>query len=205
VTTTTPASARERAEAIRAIARDWHVALTTSQGGDVITAECLFPAGDVTAYRTAEYACETVLAEFAQIRPGSQWGTDSGSVGGATALRDGHMRLSRSGVEKRLAQQFLGADPTLTLAVDRATEREAARDARDERAAGIVKHALELRDALAELDVDDDHLAHVGGQMVDRASELADAWRGMGGCAAELERDVACLSARIKALLAVTP
>jgi hypothetical protein len=201
-TTTTAAATRDRAEAIRAIARDWHVALTTSQGGDVITAECLFPAGDATAYRTAEVACLAVLAEFRQIRPGSMWGTDSGSVGGAAGLRDGHMRLSKSGVERRLAQQFLGADPGLTLAVDRAERR---RDARDERAAGIVKHALALRDALAELDADDDHLAHVGGQMVDRASELADAWRGMGGCAAELERDVACLSARIKALLAVTP
>jgi len=206
---TTTNSYHDRAQRIRAIANDAHVAVTASQSGDVVTVLARFPAGDATAYMIAEAACNEVLIEFPMVRPGSVWGTDSGSVGGATGLRDGYCRLSKSGIERRLAWQFLGTDPELVLAVSRAADRAERRDA----VAGIVKHAEALRAALAEAGPDeawpwldaDDHLTHLGDLMIERARELVQAERGAGGCPAELRRDLASLTARITALLAVTP
>jgi len=206
-TTTDPMGYADRAAQIRAVARDAHVALAARGDGEAVTAYARFPAGDRMAYIAAEAACMEVLSLFRQVRPGTVWGTDSGSVGGAEGLAGGFCRLTKSGVEKRLSRQFLGADPELTLATDAALDRAAAAGKRRDAVAAIAKHAYELRDALAELGGDDgdDHLAHVGGQMIDRAAELADALAGNGGCAAELLADLACLSRRIKALLAVAP
>jgi hypothetical protein len=124
--------------------------------------------------------------------------------------------LSKSGIERRLAWQFLGTDPELVLAASRASDRavrqyNATADPawtlavpRDP-AAAMAKHAAHLREVLAELaelDEADDHLPHLAGSVQERAAELADALAGRGGCAAELSADVASLTARIKALLA---
>lgn len=71
-----------------------------------VTAETWFTPGDVAAYITAERACNSLLARFRMIRPGSTWGTDSASVGGHAGLTGGYCRMSKSGVEIRLARQF---------------------------------------------------------------------------------------------------
>jgi hypothetical protein len=71
-----------------------------------ITVEATFPAGDVAAYRAAEANANDLLRHFRMTQPGSVWGTDSASVGGHAGLTGGYMRLSKSGVEIRLARQF---------------------------------------------------------------------------------------------------
>ena len=71
-----------------------------------VTAETWFAPGDVAAYITAERDCNGLLARFRMIRPGSTWGTDSASVGGHAGLTGGYCRMSKSGVELRLARQF---------------------------------------------------------------------------------------------------
>jgi hypothetical protein len=71
-----------------------------------VTVETAFTPGDAKAYVVAEYNATVLLREFRMIRPGSTWGTDSASVGGHAGLTGGYMRLSKSGVEIRLARQF---------------------------------------------------------------------------------------------------
>jgi hypothetical protein len=212
VTTTTTTAAREQAAAIRKLAARLHVAVTAEPGG-AVTVYARFPAGDRDAYAIAEDACNDVLREFPSSG-GSTWGTDSASVGGHVGLKGGYCRLTKSGVNRTLARQFLGNDPELTLSVYEAQERreaeavrrgaEAARDERDERAAAILTSAYELRNLLAALGADDadDHLAHLGGQVIDVAVELGEAMRYGTGCAAELSADMASLTARVGRLLA---
>jgi hypothetical protein len=55
--------------------------------------------GEITG-ATAERDCNTLLARFRTIRPGSTWGTDSASADRS----DGYCRMSKSGVEIRLAR-----------------------------------------------------------------------------------------------------
>lgn len=71
-----------------------------------VTAEAWFTPGDVAAYVSAERACNDLLSRFRMTRPGTTWGTDSASVGGHAGLTGGYCRMSKSGVELRLARQF---------------------------------------------------------------------------------------------------
>lgn len=73
---------------------------TTS--GAVLTVSTTFTPGDVDAYRKAESDAYSLLRMIRAPRPGSTWGTDSGSVGGHAGLTGGYMRLSKSGVDKRV-------------------------------------------------------------------------------------------------------
>jgi hypothetical protein len=187
--TTTAPDTKTRADAIRELAAQCHVAVTASRGGEVVTVAARFPAGDALAYYHAEQACRDVLGEFRQVRPGTVWGTDSGSVGGAIGLREGRCELHMSGVEKRLARQFLGASATLTLAYDRARDR----------AALIGERAVELRDAVAALG--DDYLTHLADSAVELAADLDNAERYDAPEAAQLRRDLRRLTARIGRLV----
>lgn len=116
-----PSATEQAAAGIRALARraglTVSAALThdyNSRTGEwdgkvldaTVTAETTFTPGDARAYRVALAACTAVLAEFPMIRPGTTWGTDSASVGGAAGLSGGYARLSKSGVPIRLARQF---------------------------------------------------------------------------------------------------
>lgn len=195
--TTTTADAKTRADAIRELAAQCHVAVTASQGGDVVTVTARFPAGDSLAYYHAEAACREVLREFRQVRPGTVWGTDSGSVGGAVGLRNGRCELHMSGVERRLARQFLGASADLTLAVARDRDRAA----RAERARRMGERAVDLRDALAVLDDDSGYLTRLGDTAVELAADLDHAERYNDPAAAQHARDLARLMARVRRLV----
>ena len=205
MTTTTAADYRARAQAIRAIANDAHVAVTASQDGQVVTVLTRFPAGDRNAYMMAEAACHEVLAEFAQVRGGSLWGTTSDSVGGASGLAGGYCRLNKSGVERRLAWQFLGTDPELLLSVAGAAR------AHDEGAPArpglrsTPPTCATCWQSWPSWTRPTTTCRTWPGRLQERASELGEALTGRGGCAAELARDIATLAARIKTLLAVTP
>lgn len=65
-----------------------------------------FKPGDKAAYVEMERNAYKILGMFKQVRAGSIWGSDSGSVGGAVALENGMFILNKSGVEKRLISKF---------------------------------------------------------------------------------------------------
>lgn len=91
------------------VSRDWNRATGEWDGKAIdatVTAETTFTPGDVAAYVRAERDCNEVLSRFRMIRPGTTWGTDSASVGGHAGLTGGYCRMSKSGVEIRLARQF---------------------------------------------------------------------------------------------------
>lgn len=68
---------------------------------DIVTVTKENIPGDRNMYMDAERDALTALYLLPQTS-GSIWGTDSGSVGGHIALNDGHFRLNKSGVQKRV-------------------------------------------------------------------------------------------------------
>jgi hypothetical protein len=113
---------KAQADEIRSTATNHGLAVTVSLSRDynpatgwwdgkiidaTVTAETTFTPGDTGAYVKAERNCNEILRLFRMIRPGSTWGTDSGSVGGHAGLTGGFCRMSKSGVEIRLARQFV--------------------------------------------------------------------------------------------------
>lgn len=93
---------KEQAAEIRAAANANNVRL--SAHGGIVTVSTTFTPGDKAAYVAAENACNNVLRLVRQTRPGSVWGNDSASVGGAIGLAGGYCRLNISGVDKRVAK-----------------------------------------------------------------------------------------------------
>jgi|SRR5215469_15172605 len=93
-----------RENEIRAKARDLKLHVSSHDG--IVTVYGSFPAGDKEAYATMEMDAYTILRMFRQVRSGSTWGTDSGSVGGQVGLDGGYVRMNKSGCEKRLAARF---------------------------------------------------------------------------------------------------
>ena len=55
-----------------------------------------FTPGSNSEYIDAEADCGDIT-RIPRVEPGSDWGTDSGSIGGAIGLRDGRMVLHSSG------------------------------------------------------------------------------------------------------------
>jgi hypothetical protein len=96
----------ERATEIRFKAKEFGLRVTAHD--QIVTVSGKFTPGDSDAYVKIEDDAYTILRMFRQVRAGSIWGTDSGSVGGSIALEDGSFHLSKSGVEKRLASKFYG-------------------------------------------------------------------------------------------------
>jgi hypothetical protein len=93
-----------RVAIIRAKAEEYGLTITAHD--QIVTVSGKFTPGDADAYMKMENNAYAILRMFRQPRLGSTWGTDSGSVGGAIALKDGSFRLNKSGVEKRLASKF---------------------------------------------------------------------------------------------------
>jgi hypothetical protein len=96
----------ERAVEIRRKAKSYGLRVTAHD--QIVSVTGTFIPGDRLAYIDLERKANEILNMFRQVRAGSTWGTDSGSVGGALALDDGKFLLNKSGVEKRLASKFYG-------------------------------------------------------------------------------------------------
>jgi len=71
-------------------------------GDPILTVRVTFQPGDAKAYMLAEAACRSVLRHLPITRPGSTWGTDSGSIGGHVGLTNGYCELHVSGGDKRV-------------------------------------------------------------------------------------------------------
>jgi hypothetical protein len=94
----------ERAAEIRRMAKDFGLTIHSHNG--IVSVSGRFTPGDLTAYLDMEVKANKILNKFRQVRAGSQWGTDGGSVGGGLAIQDGRFVLNKSGCEKRLAAKF---------------------------------------------------------------------------------------------------
>ena len=91
----------ETAAAVLAAVEAHPVISRISVGRDVVTIEGNFDAGDRNAYIACDSDGYSILSKLPMIYPGSTWGTDGATVGGAAGLAGGYYRLSKSGVGKR--------------------------------------------------------------------------------------------------------
>src|SRR5579862_6776958 len=89
----------ERAAMIRARAERLGLRISARIG--IVTVTGSFTPGDKDAYVKMEADANEILGMFRQVRAGSIWGSDSGSVGGAIGLEKGQFVLNKSGCEKR--------------------------------------------------------------------------------------------------------
>lgn len=70
-----------------------------------------FAKGDKDAFTSCDMMAPSILDKLG-AKGGSMWGTDGGSVGGASALQHGRFTLNVSGVPKRVSaalSKLLGA------------------------------------------------------------------------------------------------
>jgi hypothetical protein len=71
--------------------------------GGVLTVHSTFKGGDVSAwFRDCDMTYYSVLGLLPRTEPGSDWGTDGGSIGGMCAMQSGHFKMNRSGGSKRV-------------------------------------------------------------------------------------------------------
>lgn len=91
----------EIAKSIKAAA-DKH-GFTLEVRGGILTVHRRYQGGDVNAwFRDCDmtYGCVTGL--LPSVEPGSEWGTDGGSVGGMSAINSGYFKMNKSGGSKRV-------------------------------------------------------------------------------------------------------
>jgi hypothetical protein len=75
---------------------------SVSVRGSIVALSKSFAPGDTDAFVDCDMMAGGYLCELPQTQPGSMWGTDGGSVGGAVALKSGHFSINRSGISKRV-------------------------------------------------------------------------------------------------------
>lgn len=95
----------ETAKIIFESANSRNVKLTICANG-VVTAHKTFTPGDTSEYCKAETDVSIVLSKVPRSNPGSVWGTDSGSVGGAIGCKNGLMELNKSGCNKNVLREL---------------------------------------------------------------------------------------------------
>ena len=95
---------KERAITIRAKAKEY--GFTIHAHGSIISVSANFTPGDKAAYLKLEDQANEILGMFRMVTPGSVWGADSGSVGGAIAIETGKFVMNKSGCEKLLTKMF---------------------------------------------------------------------------------------------------
>jgi len=71
--------------------------------GGILTVHSRFQGGDVNAwFRNCDMSYYSVLGKLPSVEPGSTWGSDGGSVGGAVAIQSGRFVMNKSGGSKRV-------------------------------------------------------------------------------------------------------
>lgn len=73
-----------------------------SAHGCIVTVSRTFAPGDREAFVDCDMFAGSYLAELPATQPGSTWGTDGGSIGGAVAIKSGKFTLNRSGISKKV-------------------------------------------------------------------------------------------------------
>jgi hypothetical protein len=71
--------------------------------GGILTIHSNFTGGDVNEwFRNCDMSYYSVLGNLPRTSPGSDFGTDGGSVGGLSAIRSGHFTMNRTGGSVRV-------------------------------------------------------------------------------------------------------
>lgn len=100
--TTAKQTPSEIAAEIIAAAKEYGFGLEVSSRLDIVTVTAEFEPGDTAAYVRCDGTAYNVLRHAPQTYPGTTWGTDGASVGGAAGLSGGYFRLNKSGISKRV-------------------------------------------------------------------------------------------------------
>lgn len=91
-------------------AREFATAATTdgweyAVRGNIITIKKHFTPGDMNAFQNCDMTAYRILS-LAPLRGGSVWGTDGGSVGGHSAIKQGCYILNKSGKASRFLTEL---------------------------------------------------------------------------------------------------
>lgn len=72
--------------------------------GKILTISKTFTPGDMDAFVKCDSEYYGIISQLPRARPGSDWGTDGGGVGGYFAHKSGQFTMSRSGGSIRVLQ-----------------------------------------------------------------------------------------------------
>lgn len=100
MTTTRKPSALESAQAIKSKADELGFSLAVR--GSILTVSKRIIPGDNASFADADMSVYSVLELLPRTSPGSDWGTDGGSIGGMTAIQTGRFAMNRSGGSVRI-------------------------------------------------------------------------------------------------------
>lgn len=89
------------------LARQYGLTLVIGVEDGTLRVQRSFKPGDVDAYYRADSDAREVLSLVRYTRPGTVWGTDSGSIGGYDGLTKGYYRLTKSGCSKRVLREVI--------------------------------------------------------------------------------------------------
>lgn len=96
----TKLSDAEQAAAIREACRS--LGWTYTVRNSILTIYTRFTPGDSNAFSRCDSEAYSIVGLLRRTSPGSDWGTDGGSIGGMTGLNGGYYKLNRSGGSKRV-------------------------------------------------------------------------------------------------------
>lgn len=100
MTTTSKPSAISTARAIKTKAAELGFSLAVR--GSILTVSKRITPGDNASFADADMSVYSVLELLPRTSPGSDWGTDGGSIGGMTAMQTGRFVMNRSGGSARV-------------------------------------------------------------------------------------------------------
>jgi hypothetical protein len=101
-TTSSKLTPQAQAQAIKNKAAELGFEITVR--GDILTVSKRIIPGDNQSFADADMSVYSVLELLPRTSPGSDWGTDGGSIGGMTAMNNGRFVMNRSGGSKRVLQ-----------------------------------------------------------------------------------------------------
>jgi hypothetical protein len=96
----TKSTAQETAMKIIDSAKENQMTIRTR--GSILEVTRRITPGCGRSFAVAEMGASIVLGLLPRTSPGSDWGTDGGSIGGMTAMQTGHFRMNRSGGSARV-------------------------------------------------------------------------------------------------------
>lgn len=96
--TSTPA---QQAQKLLSIAKELGFTVTVRNGSILTVSKRIIP-GDAASFADADMSVYSVLEQLPRTSPGSDWGTDGGSIGGMSAMQTGNFFMHRSGGSKQV-------------------------------------------------------------------------------------------------------
>lgn len=100
MTSTSKPSAIQSAQALKSKAQALGFSLAVR--GSILTVSKRITPGDNASFADADMSVYSVLELLPRTSPGSDWGTDGGSIGGMAAMQTGHFSMNRSGGNARI-------------------------------------------------------------------------------------------------------